>query len=39
MELSIDVGTITLPGIGTVSWSVFVGGVILFAMYRRSAMP
>ena len=29
MELSIDVGTITLPGIGAVSWSVFVGGVIL----------
>ena len=30
MELSIDVGTITLPGIGAVSWSVFVGGAVGF---------
>ena len=30
MELSIDVGSVTLPGIGAVSWSVFVGGIIMF---------
>ena len=34
MELSIDVGTITLPGI-----VCFCGRRHSFAMYRRSAMP
>lgn len=29
MELSIDVGAVTLPGLGAVSWSVFVGGCIM----------